>query len=88
MLRSQTTKPTGLVSTMLGLGQHSIVGCSTKPTGLVSTILGLGQHSIVGCSIVIRCRLYHTAVEPPNTAALGTGKITAVLENGGKWSHI
>ena len=27
-------------------------------------------------------------VEPPNTAALETGKETAVLENGGKGSHI
>ena len=27
-------------------------------------------------------------VDPPNTAALGTGEKTAVLENGGKGSHI
>ena len=35
----------------------------------------------------IMCNLPYT-VDPPNTAALGTGEITAVLENGCKGSHI
>ena len=29
-----------------------------------------------------------STVEPPNTAALGTGEKTTVLENSGKGSHI
>ena len=31
---------------------------------------------------------YIITVDPPNTAALGTGEKTAVLKNGGKGSHI
>ena len=32
--------------------------------------------------------LNNYTVDPPNTAALGTGEKTAVLENSGKGSHI
>ena len=33
-------------------------------------------------------KYYTIIVDPPNTAALGTGEKTAVLENGGKGCHI
>ena len=32
--------------------------------------------------------LYFNTVDPPNTAAVGTGEKMAEMENGGKGSHI